>query len=127
MIHPSLRALAALLRQAFPPPGRHRRVAAAPDLPGDATPVPVSRPTRASLRPLPRPRSPYARDTGPLVTGLPPGRPFAPAQWWHDEDGSGHTDEGHAQRRRRRELWLATIGIDAGPSRIHGVLVGGAQ
>ncbi|MFC4471529.1 hypothetical protein ACFPH6_44775 [Streptomyces xiangluensis] len=29
--------------------------------------------------------------------------------------------ERRLQRRRRRELWLAVQGIDAGPRRIHGV------
>lgn len=123
MTHPSLRALTSLLRRAFPPRGRHRRDATAPD-PALTAPGPRPRP---SMGPLPRPKSPYARDTGPLVTGLAPGRPFAPARWWHDEEDVRRGGQSRAQRRRRRELWLATIGIDAGPSRIHGVLVGGAR
>lgn len=31
------------------------------------------------------------------------------------------------QRRRRRSLWLASVGIDNGPRVIHGVKVGAAR
>jgi hypothetical protein len=45
--------------------------------------------------------------------------PVAPAV---PTDSGGHVER-RLQRRRRRSLWLASVGIDNGPRVIHGVKV----
>ncbi|MFJ8662425.1 hypothetical protein [Streptomyces sp. NPDC093795] len=94
--------LLGLLMLTLPPTGRHR-------------PRPVAHP-----RPAPRPhaprhraparRSPYAREQTMLLDGArsPLERPYAAA----------------AQRKRRRALWLATVGVDVDQRNIH---AGGAR
>ncbi|MEU6000196.1 hypothetical protein ABZ837_20515 [Streptomyces sp. NPDC047197] len=95
--------IAAWVHALFRPPGTHRRrTAAAPGAPSLA-PLPF---TLA----LPAHRSPYGLDRALLVGEASPlVRPYLTA---------------HEQRGRRRELMLATLGLDApGPCWIHGVEV----
>jgi hypothetical protein len=100
-------------------PGCLRCHCTAPEPP----PIPGSEPD------LPRHRSPYAAaaaasaaDRAGATRRYPPPspRPYAPAAWHAPENAASRLTQG----RRRAELWLATVGIDAGPRRIHGVLVG---
>lgn len=99
-----------------PPPGRQA------DSPRPTPPTSTPSPPR-----LPRQRSPYAADAACDMAGcgrLPapsPVRRYAPDRY------HSTAKERAAQRRRRRELWLATMGVDAGPHTIHGVMVGGAR
>lgn len=87
-----------------------------------ATPTGAPPPPRIPCR-----RSPYATDAvrdragqAPLPAPSPVRR-YAPARYhWTAQERA-------AQRRRRRELWLATVGVDAGPHIIHGVMVGGVR
>ncbi|MCZ4506898.1 hypothetical protein O3Q52_01475 [Streptomyces sp. ActVer] len=84
------------------PRGAHR---GRPAHPAPAT----SPPPRAVVPPLPAHRSPYGLDTPLDATATQPVRPYLTAheQWW-----------------RRRELALATLGLDTpGPYWIHGVEV----
>jgi hypothetical protein len=96
-------AWAYAMRALFQPPGTHRRrTVAAPSVTRSA-PIPT---TLA----LPGHRSPYGLDPGTLAGEASPlVRPYLTA---------------HEQRRRRRELVLATLGLDtSGPYWIHGVEV----
>ncbi|MEW2632385.1 hypothetical protein AB0903_12150 [Streptomyces sp. NPDC048389] len=94
-----------LLTLTLPATGRHRET-----------------PTVESRRPAPRPtrvpvqRSPYAREQATLLDGArsPLTRPYLAA----------HSCPA-AQRRRRRALWLATVGVDIDHRNIHAV--GGAR
>jgi hypothetical protein len=87
----------------------------------DAPPWRPARPPRECPPPLPRHKSPYAADTGPLSpTGTV--RPYAPAAWHRPHNAADRLTHG----RRRAELWLATHGFDAPwPVRPHGVTLGG--
>ncbi|MFF3287907.1 hypothetical protein [Streptomyces sp. NPDC003023] len=94
--------LVRLLMHMLPATGRHREVAS-PQL----RPVPRSRAPR-----VPAPRSPYAREQATFLDGArsPLVRPYLAAR-------SGPA----AQRRRRRALWLATVGVDVDHRNIHAV------
>lgn len=113
------------------------------DVPTDvpAAPAPPARAPYAESRR--RPRSPYAAmaaaeaeaDRVGAVRRWPPPspRPYAPARWHIEEDrfarqspptAPASAAQRFTQGRRRAELWLATVGIDAGPRVIHGVPVG---
>jgi hypothetical protein len=94
--------LLGLLMLTLPATGRHR-------------PRPVTRPHPAAPPPAPRHRaparrSPYAREQAMLLDGSrsPLERPYTAA----------------VQRRRRRALWLATVGVDVDQRNIH---AGGAR
>ncbi|MFE0652258.1 hypothetical protein ACFVZH_27135 [Streptomyces sp. NPDC059534] len=98
--------LLGLLMLALPPSGRHR-------------PRPVTHPRPASPTPAPAPRhraptrrSPYAREqTAPLDGSRSPlARPYL--------SGPGTRA---VQRKRRRALWLATVGLDVDHRDIHAV------
>lgn len=102
----------------LPGKGRHRA-------------VPETRPAipqqRAESAPLPRHKSKHAIDAiadrrgyGAFPAGSP-ARPYAPARYHFS------LKERTRQRHRRAHLWLATVGIDAGPRRIHGMTVGGVR
>ncbi|MET9377966.1 hypothetical protein ACFYV5_28580 [Streptomyces sp. NPDC003035] len=84
--------LLGLLMLTLPPTGRHR--------PRPAPPVQASPRHRAPTR-----RSPYAREQAMLLDGArsPLERPYLAA----------------VQRRRRRALWLATVGVDVDHRNIH--------
>ncbi|MFJ9829189.1 hypothetical protein ACIRSU_33155 [Streptomyces sp. NPDC101160] len=89
-------ALLWLLMLTLPPTGRHR--------PRPAPPACAPR-HRAPVR-----RSPYAREQSTLIDGArsPLARPYV----------SGPAARA-AQRRRRRALWLATVGVDIDQRNIH--------
>ncbi|MGW4162195.1 hypothetical protein [Streptomyces sp. NPDC004788] len=91
-------ALLWLLMLTLPPTGRHR--------PRPAPPASAPR-HRVPAR---RPRSPYAREQALLLDGArsPLARPYV----------SGLAARA-AQRRRRRALWLATVGVDIDQRNIH--------
>ncbi|QIP82721.1 hypothetical protein GLX30_13420 [Streptomyces sp. Tu 2975] len=100
-------ALLRLLTLTLPPTGRHREAPAA------CTPRldrPAFRPPRVFVR-----RSPYAREQHTILDGArsPLARPYVAA-----------SSCPAAQRRRRRALWPATVGVDIGHRNIHAV--GGA-
>ncbi|MFF2780648.1 hypothetical protein ACFVU3_37855 [Streptomyces sp. NPDC058052] len=84
-----------LLMLTLPPTGRHRPRPARP-----ARPAPAPR-HRAPVRR----RSPYAREQAAPLDGSrsPLERPYVTA----------------VQRRRRRTLWLATVGVDVDRRNIH--------
>lgn len=98
-MHVVARFLAPLLRTLFPATGRHRAT----------TPAAVQ-----TLSTRPATPQPPARTTAPAPCGALV-RPYALTP---DE-----FHERRLQRQRRRQLWLATVGVDAGPRRIHGVEV----
>ncbi|MEU2118864.1 hypothetical protein ABZ567_25180 [Streptomyces sp. NPDC016459] len=86
----------------LPPTGRHR-------------PRPVTHPRPASPPPAqrhraPARRSPYAREQALLLDGsrAPLARPYLTAM-----------SARAVQRRRRRALWLATVGVDVDQRNIH--------
>ena len=80
---------------------------------GPYPPIPL--PDAEHLHPPP-PRPPPARsDPAPPVHPYP----TAPLQ----RSFRGRAAEHRRQRERRRALYLATLGIDIGPDRIHGVPV----
>ncbi|MFE1903380.1 hypothetical protein ACFW96_06895 [Streptomyces gardneri] len=82
--------LLGLLMLTLPPTGRHR--------PRPAVPARVPR-HRAPAR-----RSPYAQEQAQLLDGSrSPERPYLRVE----------------QRRRRRALWLATVGVDVDQRNIH--------
>ncbi|MFE5907719.1 hypothetical protein ACFQ6B_01275 [Streptomyces wedmorensis] len=88
-----------LLMLTLPPTGRHR-------------PRPVTHPRPAPVRRhrAPTRRSPYAREQTALLDGArsPLERPYLAA------------DSARAvQRKRRRTLWLATVGLDVDHRNIH--------
>ncbi|MEV6245683.1 hypothetical protein AB0M38_05685 [Streptomyces sp. NPDC051742] len=94
--------LLGLLMLSLPPTGRHR-------------PRPVTHPRPAARRQAPRHRaparrSPYAQEqTAPLDGSRSPlERPYLTA-----------ASARAAQRRRRRALWLATVGVDVDQRDIH--------
>ncbi|MEV8590209.1 hypothetical protein [Streptomyces sp. NPDC051180] len=96
-----------LLMLTLPPTGRHRprtRPVAhrSPRPRRSAAPGPRHR--------LPARRSPYAREQAMLLDGArsPLERPYLAAASPRDE-----------QRRRRRALWLATVGVDVDQRNIH--------
>ncbi|MFD3533538.1 hypothetical protein [Streptomyces sp. NPDC058664] len=94
--------LLGLLMLTLPPTGRHR--------PRPVThPRPASRP-RAPRHRAPVRRSPYAREqTAPLDGSRSPlERPYLAPD-------TSRT----VQRRRRRTLWLATVGVDVDQRNIH--------
>ncbi len=108
MTEPIQRLIALLLRWLLPSSGRHR--AATPPASAETR---SSTPTFAPAISSSRPVLLLARDEGePLL------RPYvlAPEEWQERR-------ERHLQRGRRRALWLAVHGYDAGPRRIHGVAV----
>ena len=94
--------LLGLLMLTLPPTGRHRPRRMTHPRPAAPTPRPRHRaPTR---------RSPYAREQTALLDGArsPLERPYLAA------------DSARAvQRRRRRALWLATVGVDVDQRNIH--------
>ncbi|MFD7325001.1 hypothetical protein ACFV9D_28585 [Streptomyces sp. NPDC059875] len=99
--------LLGLLMLTLPPTGRHR-----------PRPVTHRRPTFPPPAPrhrVPTRRSPYAREQAMLLDGArsPLERPYLTA-------GSARA----VQRRRRRALWLATVGVDVDHRNIH---AGGAR
>ncbi|MGW5868965.1 hypothetical protein ACWFRJ_43255 [Streptomyces sp. NPDC055239] len=100
--------IATWARLLLQPHGAHRRGG------GSGTPPGVTRPASIPAAPatpaLLTQRSPYGLDPGPLPGEASPlVRPYLTA---------------HEQRRRRRELVLATLGLDApGPYWIHGMEV----
>ncbi|MCT4356373.1 hypothetical protein M5362_24915 [Streptomyces sp. Je 1-79] len=91
-----LPVLLGLLVLTLPPTGRHR--------PRTVTHRRHRRPRPAS--PAPTRRSPYAQERTALLDGArsPLERPYLTAR---------------AQRRRRRALWLATVGVDVDHRNIH--------
>jgi hypothetical protein len=143
-------ALLWLLIRVLPASGRHRR----PQRPKRRATTPCTPPTRGNApkttRPAPRipaQRSPYSRDLVTLlpVDGLPLARPYLPPlspaprraeatarppalrvhPYWIARERA-------AQRRRRRVLWLATVGVDLDTRNIHAhhmraAAVGGAR
>ncbi|WP_432125972.1 hypothetical protein [Streptomyces sp. bgisy082] len=88
-----------LLMLTLPATGRHRPVRAA-----------HRRPASPPRHRAPAPRSPYAREqTMPLDGARSPlARPYLAA-----------STSRAAQRRRRRALWLATVGVDVDHRNIH--------
>lgn len=83
-----------LLVLTLPPTGRHR-------------PRPVTRPRPAPQATAPRHRvptrrSPYAREQAMLLDGA-----------------QSRLERPYVQRRRRRALWLATVGVDVDQRNIH--------
>ncbi|MFF7182884.1 hypothetical protein [Streptomyces sp. NPDC008121] len=93
-----------LLMLALPPTGRHRPCPR-PLLRAAALPPPPAPRHRAA----PARRSPYAREQATLLDGArsPLERPYLPGA------------AARAQRRRRRALWLATVGVDVDQRNIH--------
>ncbi|MEV4945108.1 hypothetical protein [Streptomyces sp. NPDC053755] len=91
-----------LLMRTLPPTGRHRE--APPRARHAASPRP-SRPPRVATR-----RSPYSREQAAPLDGArsPLVRPYVAA-------AAGRA----AQRKRRRVLWLATVGLDVDHRNIH--------
>ncbi|MEU9997879.1 hypothetical protein [Streptomyces sp. NPDC050848] len=92
MRNPIARVLIWLLILTLPPTGRHR-------------PCPVTRPTPLATAPgpcVPARRSPYAREQAMLLDGA-----------------QSRLERPYVQRRRRRTLWLATVGVDADRRNIH--------
>ncbi|WP_407286791.1 hypothetical protein [Streptomyces sp. BP-8] len=109
MTEPIQRLIALLLRWLLPSSGRHRTAAPSPSV--ETGGAPAFAPFTSSSRPVLL----LARDEGaPLV------RPYVltPEEWQERR-------ERRLQRGRRRALWLAVHGYDAGPPRIHGVEVTG--
>ncbi|MDO0933340.1 hypothetical protein QQY66_17200 [Streptomyces sp. DG2A-72] len=105
MLHHIARLVEPLLRLLWPASGRHRLSAGG----GVAlTPVPAV-PAAPSCRPSPY-ETPIRGEDSRLV------RPYLLA---HEQ-----REQARQLRARRRALWLAAHGIDAGPRRIHGVDVG---
>lgn len=92
-------------------------------------------PARPAVR-IPSPRSPYSQDRAPLDGGESPlSRPYLPrladtAPEVASQPGAARvrpywTDRSRAvQRRRRRVLWLATVGVDIDTRNIHAHNVG---
>ncbi|WP_329119352.1 hypothetical protein [Streptomyces sp. NBC_01353] len=97
--------LLGLLMLALPPTGRHRPRPAAHRRPRPASPAFPPRRRRAPSR-----RSPYAREQATLLDGArsPLERPYVTA-----------LSARAVQRRRRRALWLATVGVDVDHRNIH--------
>ncbi|MGW6968393.1 hypothetical protein ACWGET_30630 [Streptomyces zaomyceticus] len=94
-----------LLMLTLPPTGRHRP---RPVAHGSPRPRPAAAP--APRRRAPTRRSPYAREQTTLLDGArsPLERPYlAPAS------------ARAVQRRRRRALWFATVGVDVDQRNIH--------
>ncbi|MFH8571816.1 hypothetical protein [Streptomyces sp. NPDC017993] len=112
--------LVRLLAHLLPAYGKHR-AAAAPE----PSPAPALRRPRA---PLPRHKSPYARDAvedRPLMDTSSPVRPYLLSRhrrWRESQD----SPERAAQAERRWMLDMALRGIDVGPVVIHGVRLRGA-
>lgn len=102
------RLVEALLHWLLPAAGRHRLAGAPPAASREDAPTSVRR--RAPVRHLP----PLRGEDSVLV------RPYVltPEEWQASR-------ERRLQRGRRRALWLAVHGIDAGPRWIHGVEVVG--
>ncbi|MDT9692430.1 hypothetical protein Q5762_29685 [Streptomyces sp. P9(2023)] len=98
MRNPIVCVLMWLLILALPPTGRHR--------PRQATQRHRHTPRQAA--PAPTWRSPYAREQAMLLDGAgsPLERPYL-------------TAAARVQRRRRRALWLATVGVDVDHRNIH--------
>ncbi|MGN9792393.1 hypothetical protein ACTMTU_15025 [Streptomyces sp. OZ13] len=96
-------ALLRLLMLTLPPTGRHREAPAAQRRRLNG---PASRPTRVPARR----RSPYAREQSTFLDGArsPLARPYVEAYSCPA-----------AQRRRRRALWPATVGVDIDQRNIH--------
>ncbi|MFF5938517.1 hypothetical protein [Streptomyces sp. NPDC012508] len=95
-----------LLMLTLPPTGRHRT--------RPVTPRHRHHRHRRPVSPTPAPRrSPYAREQAMLLDGAgsPLERPYL-------------TAAARVQRRRRRALWLATVGVDVDQRNIH---AGGAR
>ncbi|MEU6984586.1 hypothetical protein ABZ946_14375 [Streptomyces sp. NPDC046324] len=90
-----------LLMLTLPPTGRHRTRRVTHRHRRPASPAPAPR------------RSPYAREQAMLLDGArsPLERPYL-------------TAAARVQRRRRRALWLATVGVDVDQRNIH---AGGAR
>ncbi|MFG2645832.1 hypothetical protein ACGFYP_33225 [Streptomyces sp. NPDC048370] len=92
MRNPIARVLIWLLILTLPPTGRHR-------------PRPVTRPVPPATAPrhrAPTRRSPYAREQAMLLDGA-----------------QSRLERPYVQRRRRRTLWLATVGVDVDQRNIH--------
>ncbi|MGW1375233.1 hypothetical protein ACWD6P_13295 [Streptomyces sp. NPDC002446] len=109
MTEPIQRLIELLLRWLLPASGRHR--SAAPPASAATGGVPTLAPFISSSRPVLM----SARDEdAPLI------RPYVltPEEWQERR-------ERRLQRGRRRALWLAVHGYDAGPRWIHGVEVMG--
>ncbi|MGW0466415.1 hypothetical protein ACWDX6_14205 [Streptomyces sp. NPDC003027] len=92
--------LLGLLMLALPPTGRHR--------PRPVTHRRPAPPVQAPRHRAPTRRSPYAQEQTTLLDGArsPLERPYVAAAR-------------AAQRRRRRALWLATVGVDVDHRNIH--------
>ncbi|WP_371546953.1 hypothetical protein OG266_18390 [Streptomyces sp. NBC_00554] len=103
MQNPILRLLGWTLTALTPrPSGRHRAPHLTWHLPDPRAPQ------------LPHHASPLDGAASPLV------RPYLLG------DAESHL-EARRQRERRRALYLATLGIDIGPNRIHGIPVGATR
>ncbi|MDI3386519.1 hypothetical protein QIS99_09880 [Streptomyces sp. B-S-A8] len=109
MTHAIARLLESVLRFLLPaPPGRHR--------------LPAEPPAAAHPVAAPVVRIPVLRgEDSPLV------RPYVIAHERREEQQRRRQEEQWQellrQRARRRELWLALLGVDIGPRLIHGVEV----
>ncbi|MFP8962058.1 hypothetical protein ACLIYP_16095 [Streptomyces nanhaiensis] len=118
--------LATLLARLLPAGGRHRRTPvpapAPPRRTGSARPAPTG--ARAVGR-IPAPRSPYSREQVRPLDGADSAlvRPY-----WAAHERAAHERAVHerATRRRRRVLWLATMGLDLDTRNIHAA-AGGAR
>ncbi|WP_307792378.1 hypothetical protein [Streptomyces verrucosisporus] len=105
--------LVLLLARLLPASGRHRR---------NPTPTPVPAPLhRTGPARIPAPRSPYSREQARPLDGADSAlvRPY-----WAAHERTAH--EQAARRRRRRVLWLATMGLDLDTRNIHAA-AGGAR
>ncbi|WP_187364004.1 hypothetical protein [Streptomyces piniterrae] len=104
MTHAIAHLLVSLLNLLLPAPGRHRSAAPEP------TPRNENAPTAHShRRPVPQPVLLRGENAALLI------RPYVLS---HKE-----RQERRLRRMRRRTLWLAVHGVDAGPRWIHGMKV----
>ncbi|KPC66331.1 hypothetical protein [Streptomyces chattanoogensis] len=106
MTHATARLLILLLQLMFPGRGRHRSAGALPVAQREGTAA-----TPVSSRPPVRPSELLRGEDSYLI------RPYVLTP--------EERQERRAQRGRRRALWLAVHGYDAGPRWIHGVEVAG--
>ncbi|MFP8886068.1 MULTISPECIES: hypothetical protein [Streptomyces] len=114
--------LAALLARLLPASGRHRRTPVQAPAPLRRTASARPAPTGASaVARIPAPRSPYSREQARPLDGADSAlvRPY-----WAAHERTAH--ERAARRRRRRVLWLATMGLDLDTRNIHAA-AGGAR
>ncbi|MGY1455280.1 hypothetical protein [Streptomyces sp. SS8] len=111
--------LVLLLARLLPASGRHRRIPAPAPLRRTVAARPAPTGARAVAR-IPVPRSPYSREQARPPAGADSAlvRPYRAA---HE-----HAARERVARRRRRVLWLATMGLDLDTRNIHAA-AGGAR